>query len=279
VKESLEKADGEVTQEDKYRVAIFRSELNQRKAEAEKAEKLAQSALSATLALSPDRVHIKVAPLPKPEGAKLASADTLVEEAAMNRPDLRALSEAMRAKQDQAKAARASMFPQIFLAGTFAYAYAPNRDIQSNPWIRDDFNLLAVGVVLGLRQNLAIPLLIAQADKADAELMPLQHQQEGLMRLIRVDVERALAELEAASKRHDAAKAALSAGKSWFRAAGLNFSLNVTDAKSLIDAYTGYVKTQIDEAQSTYEFLVAEGRLDQVIARPLERGGAPCIPQ
>jgi outer membrane protein TolC len=279
VKESLENAEGDVTQEDKYRVAIFRSDLFQKRADAEKAQTLARSALAATLALRPDQLRLLDAPLPKPQKLDVPKTDTLVDEAITNRPDLRALLEGIRAKEDQAHAARAALFPQLFLAGTFAYSRAPNRDVQTNPWIYDNFNLLALGAVLGLRQNLAIPLLLAQAEKAEAELEPLRRQQEGLLHLIRADVEKAAAELEAASKRHDAAAGGLSAGKSWFRAAGMNFSLNLTDARSLLEAYTGYVKAQIDEAQSAYEFLVARGRLDQVVAKPLETGGATCIPQ
>jgi hypothetical protein len=68
----------------------------------------------------------------------------------------------------------------------------------------------------------------------------------------------------------------VSAGKGWFRSSQLNFGLNLVDAKSLLEAYAGYVKTQLDSAQATYEFLVATGRLDQVIARAMPKGVASC---
>lgn len=278
VQDALKKGAGDLTVEDKYRVAIFRSDFEQKKAEAEKAQALAHSALAATVALPTDALVVADAALPKVGVEPAPALEPLVADAEKRRPEVLALAQAIRAKEDQAKAARGAILPQLFLAGTFTYSRAPNRDIQTNPWISDPFNQLSIGAALGLRQNLAIPLLLEQAEKAEAEIAPLRRQQEGLFRLIRTDVERAVAELTAASKRHAAARAAVSAGKSWFRAAGMNFGLNVTDAKSLLEAYTGYVKTQIDEAQSAYDVLVARGRLDQVTAAPLPPGGTTCNP-
>ena len=48
----------------------------------------------------------------------------------------------------------------------------------------------------------------------------------------------------------------------------------VRASQPLLDAYAGYVKTQIDDTQAAYEFLVARGRLDQVSANALQ--GAAC---
>jgi outer membrane protein TolC len=158
-----------------------------------------------------------------------------------------------------------------------AYSRAPNRDIQLNPWVRDDFNVLAIGVVIGLRQNLSFPLLHAQSEKASAELAKVRRERDGLARLVGVQTEQAVAELAAAADRQRATQAALSAGRSWFRSAGLNFGLGVSDARALIEAYTGYIKTQLDSAQATVELLVARGRLDQVTGKALAEGESKCV--
>lgn len=277
IAESLAEGDGIVTQEDKYRVVVFRAELNQKKADAEKALALARSALAGTLATKESDLVLKDEILPGGAPTPIPALEESVKHAETDRPDLLALNEAIRARDEAAHAAWAAQLPQLFLAGGFVYSRAPNRDIQNNPWIRDDFNLTALGAVLGLRQNLAFPLLHAQVEKAEAEAEALRRQRDGLIRLVQLDVEKALADLTAASKRHAAARGALSAGKSWFRAAAMNFSLNVTDARGLLEAYSAYVKTQIDETQAAYDFLVASGHLDQVTAKPIPKGDAPCL--
>jgi outer membrane protein TolC len=274
--ESLAKDEGEATQEDKYRLQIFRSDLTQRRNEGEKALQLARSGLAATLAITEQDLALKDEPLPQVEPDPAPQSAAVIREAWGTRPDLLALDQGVAAKDQQIRATRASALPQLFLAGNFSYSYAPNRTIQTNPWIVDNFNLLAIGLVVGIRQNIALPLLFAQAEKLEAELEVLHRQREGLARLVRVDAEKALTDLTAASKRLEASRRALSAGKSWFRASGMNFALNVGDSRSLIDAYTGYAKTQLDEAQSRYEYLVARGRLDQVIGRRPPEGGPPC---
>jgi outer membrane protein TolC len=190
---------------------------------------------------------------------------------------LRALDKAVEALQSQLAASHGAQLPQFFAAGAFTYAYAPNRDIQHNPWIRDDFNVLAAGLVIGLRQNLAFPLLRAQAQKAEAELGVTRRQREGLARLLQVQVDQALADLKAAEEKGAATQAALSAGRSWFRSAGLNFQAGVSDARALLDGYSGYVKSQIDHAQAIYELLLARGHLDQVTGQPLSKGESTCV--
>jgi outer membrane protein TolC len=130
--------------------------------------------------------------------------------------------------------------------------------------------------VIGLRQNLAIPLLLAQARKAEAEVSSLRRKREGLARLIKVQTEQALADLRAASEKQAATQSALSAGRSWFRSAGLNFGVGVTDARGLIDAYAGYIQTQGNSAQAIYEVLLARGRLDQVTGKRLVAGESSC---
>lgn len=277
IAQSLAAADGQVTLEDKYRVAIFRGELAQRKGEAQKGLKLARAALAATLAEPEPALALKEEPLPTSPDVRLPTEAEVSEEAQRNRPDLRALDQAVVAVEAQAKASWAAQLPQLFAAGTFTYSRAWNRDIQFNPWIRDDFNTLAGGVAVGLRQSLSFPTLHAQERKAQAEVVRLKAQKEGLARLIALQAIQALADLQAAVDRHLAVQGTLSAGRSWFRSAGLNFGAGVGDARSLVEAYTGYAKSQVDSAQATYELLLARGHLEQVMGRSLANGEATCV--
>ena len=276
ISEELSRQSGEVVQEDKYRVAIFRAEILQRTAEAEKGGSLGRVAISAMLAIPEPELVLKDEPLPTLEQQPTPSREQAILSAEQARPDLRALDQGVKALEAQADANRAALWPQIFAAGTFSWAWASNRDRQTNPWVNDEFQHFSGGLGVGLRQNLSIPLLSSQVQKAEAELSSLRRKREGLARLIEAQTEQALADLRAASEKHAATQAGLSAGRSWFRAAGLNFNIGVTDARGLIDAYAAYVKSQADGAQATYELLLARGHLDQVTGKPLITGESTC---
>jgi outer membrane protein TolC len=277
IEKSLAAADGQVTLDDKFRVAIFRSDLGQRKTDAEKGLRLARAALAATLALPEQELKLKDEPLPGSPDVQVPSQDEVVRRAESERPDLKGLDQAVIALEAQAKASWAAQLPQFFVAGTFAYSRAPNRDIQTNPWVSDYFNTLALGLAVGVRQNLSFPLLHAQEKKAQSELIRVKAQREGLERLLSLQALQAIADLQAAVDRYAAAKGALSAGRSWFRSASLNFGAGVSDARALVEAYTGYAKTQVDNAQATYELLLARAHLDQVSGKSLSSGEPNCV--
>jgi outer membrane protein TolC len=268
--------DASVTAADGYRVALFRSVVAQRKADAQKALDEARIGLAATLAMDPDEIQLTEPAIQGPEGT-VEAIPTLLQKAAVQRPDLLALDKAINAREAQVSAAEAARLPQLFAAGTFSYAYAPNRDLQSNPWVIDPFNELTAGLVIGLRQNLAFPLMQAQVEKARAELEALRSQRAGLSRLVQVQVEGARAEAASARTRYAAAKDALTAGKSWFRAASLDFGIGVGETRVLVEAYQGYIESQVGLASAAYDSLVADARLAQTTGTPIAPSSeAPC---
>ena len=165
--------------------------------------------------------------------------------------------------------------PQVFLAGFFSYGYAPNRDIQLNPWVRDEFNAFNLGIVVGLHQDLSFPMLAAKVEKARAERELLARQREGLALLVAVEVDTALAELQGADARLAAARAALGSGRALFRSVGIDFSSNLIEARTLIEAYALYVEAEVAAARSAYDLQVAGARLARAVGE-LPRGGAAC---
>lgn len=276
--QSLKDNDGEVTTEDRYRLELFRSDLFQRKADAQRAQRLSRAALSILIVIPEPELRLKEDPFPEPGEVAVPDVIAARLEAEKDRPDLRALDKAIEAKQAEVHAAWAEQFPQFFIAGQFAYSKAPGRDIVTNPYVGDYFNALTAGAAIGFRQNLSFYVLATKVDKAEAELRTLRRQREGAAHGVDLEVEQAHADLVAAIAKRKATRAALSAGKSWFRSAGLNFAVGVGDAKSVVDAYTGYAKSQLDDAQATYDLLVAQGRLNQVLGRGDPPGPQPCIP-
>ncbi|HEY7726577.1 MAG TPA: TolC family protein [Anaeromyxobacteraceae bacterium] len=276
VDKALESGDGEVVPADRQRLRLFRGQLRLREAEARKGLELARLALAATLGLEPARLSLREEPLEAPPGSAPDEARALAD-AERRRPDLRALDAAIAAREAEVRSEEAARWPQLFLAGVFRYGLAPNRDIQRNPWVHDDFNLLEVGAAVGLRQDLALSLLSARAEKARAERATLLLQRAGLARLVRVQVSGTLAELRAAQVRAAAARDALAAGRALFRAVRLDFAAGLVEARILLESYALFVQSQLDAAQADHDLLVARARLDQVTGEPPRRS-ATCEP-
>ncbi len=276
--EFLKSGEESVKPSDRYRLDVYKAALRKRKAEARKGMELAHGGLAATIGMAPEEVTLRELPLPLEPG-DLPEAAPALEQAERQRPDLRALDQALAARDGEVRAAEGAMKPQLFIAGTFSWAYAPNRTPQFNPWVQDDFNHVGGGVALGLRQDLAFPLLFAQAGKARAERETLRRQRDGLARLVRQQVEAAVAEVQAARERLLAAMAALTSGKAWFRSAGLDFEAGVGEPKDLLEAYAGYVELQVDQQQAAYDLVVTRARLEQVSGVPPRTGAVPpCTP-
>jgi outer membrane protein TolC len=272
--ELLKSGDASVKPADRYRLDVYKATLRKREAEARRGLDVAHAGLAATLGLTPSALALAEAQLSVDAGEApdLARAQ---QEAERRRFDLKALDQAIAARDGEVRAAEAALKPQIFVAGTFSFAYAPNRTPQFNPWINDDFNHVAGGIALGLRQDLAFPLLTAQAGKAQAELTSLRRQRDGLARLVAQQVEAAVADVQYARERLQAATSALGSGKSWFRSAGLDFEAGVGEPKDLLEAYAGYVELQVDQQQAAYDLTVARAKLDQLTGAAPKIGEAP----
>ena len=274
VARSLERSDGEVSPSDRYRLDLFRAVVRMMSAEAQRGLELARVGLAATLRITPERLALREEPL-DPHAAELPDQVAARAAAEKQRFDLRALEAAIAARDSEVSAAEASRMPLVFLAGLFSYGYAPNRDIQLNPWVRDEFNVFNLGVVIGLRQDLSFPMLSGKVEKARAERDALARQRDGLALLVQVQVDTALADLKAADARLAAARAALGSGRALFRSVGLDFSAGLIEARVLIESYALYVETQFAAARSAYDLLVARARLARAVGEP-PRGGAAC---
>ncbi len=267
VQKSLKANDGEITPEDRYRIEIFRSQLTQRIADGERAVEVARVGLAATLALEPQQVQLRDDPLPDTSQIRPVDLQAALADAEAMRPDLKALDKGILAKEADVWASRAELFPQLGLVGQFAYSRAAGRDTITNPYVGDYFNALTIGAALAIRQNLSFWTIITRTNKKDAELQTLRKQRAGAVRGIRVEVETASADLNAAITKREASAKAVAAGRSWFRSATLNFGVGVADGRDLIDAYRGYAEAQYGDAQATFDLLAAQARLDQVTGR------------
>ena len=267
VQKSLKANDGEIAPEDRYRIEIFRSQLTQRVADGERALRVARVGLAATLAMEPTSSSSATTRCRTRRRSNHRISRSRCPTRSGCGPNLKALDSGILAKEADVHASRAELFPQVGLVGQFAWSRASGRDIITNPYVGDYFNALTIGAALGIRQNLSFWTIITRTNKKEAELDTLRKQRTGAVRGIHVEVETAVADLNAAITKREASAKAVAAGRSWFRSATLNFGVGVADGRDLIDAYRGYAEAQYGDAQATFDLLAAQARLEQVTGR------------
>jgi outer membrane protein TolC len=275
VERSLARSDGVAVLADRYRIAVFQGILRERATSARRGLDLSRIGMAAYLSTSADALTLQPAelddramPLPG-EGEARAAAEE-------RRSDLQALAQAIRSKEAEVRMEEAAALPQFFVGAYLSFAYAPNRALQTNPWVHDYFNEFGAGIALGARQDLAIPVLVARAGKARAERAALERRRDALRTLLTAEVASVLAEARAAQERMEAARSTLNAGRSWFRAATLDFAADLAEGRDLVEAYAGYVESQAAFAQATYEARVARAHLDLVTGALPVLGEPPC---
>ena len=275
VDRSLERSDGIAVPADRYRIAVFQGILRERATSARRGLDLARIGMAASLSTSAEGLSLRSAEL-EDRAPTLPGEGEATAAAEERRNDLQALARAIRSKEAEVRMEEAAALPQFFVGAFLSYAYAPNRALQTNPWVHDYFNELGAGIALGVRQDLAIPALVARAGKARAELAALERRRDALRTLLRSEVASVLAEARAALERMEAARSTLSAGRSWFRAATLDFAADLAEGRDLVEAYAGYVESQAAFAQATYEARVARAHLDLVTGALPVLSEPPC---
>lgn len=274
----IKEGDESVKPADRYRLSVYKGVLRKQKADAQKGIDLAHGGLAATVGLAPAELSLREVELPLEPGDD-PDAPRVRREAEQRRPDVAALDMAIAARDAEIRAAQGAMLPQFFVAGTFSYAYAGNRDRQFNPWVSDPFNHLGGGAVVGLQQDLSFPMLYAKLDKARAERETLKRQRDGISRLVAQQVDAAVSEVAAARERLAAANQAFGSGKQWFRSAGLDFQAGLGEPKDVLEAYASYIQLQVDQQQAAYDLVVARAKLDQASGIAPRVGPNPCGPK
>lgn len=261
VEEKLRKGEGNVTNVDLYKLRVFRGELVKRKFEAEAGESSARAAMKVVIGLGEaDEFEAADGKLQPVEWTP-AEMEKYVAGALASRPEIKAADEVSNAKGDLLKSAKADYFPQVFVAGTFRYAYAPNRDDPHDPFVSDYMNTLSLGAAAGIRQSLNFLVTKQGVDKADAEYRQAAGIGVVARKAVEAQVKKAFFDAKRAADSLGSAKDARKAGKAWFTSATMDFSVGLADVKDLVDAYGSYVKSDTEYLKSVYELDIAVAEL------------------
>src|SRR5205085_1163358 len=101
---------------------------------------LARRALSRGVGLPIDeQIEIAESKL-EPVKFEILPVEDYLDESRRTRPERQQLDAGLAARAAKIDIERASYFPSLFVVGGIRYAYAPNRERQTNPFANDEFN-------------------------------------------------------------------------------------------------------------------------------------------
>jgi outer membrane protein len=274
----LKSDDPEVTPIDRAKLAVYEAELETERIELAKKRGVLRDGL------------VRLAAVEVRPGWRLAERElapvrvgpvdraTLLDEAVRSRPEIAAATAGLEALASKREAMRARYWPDLFLAGRLRYGVAPNRDRQTSPFAKDDFNVRDAGVALGLRYEWPTGVTGPEVGKVSAEIAALEARRTALTEKVSHELVAGVDEWRAAADKIESARAGFKAARAWSAFALNGFELGTVSAKDVVDALSAFVKTRVALLATTHEHNVAVARLSRAAGRELVpelEGGTP----
>lgn len=266
--EKVEKEMKKITKEDKFRLEIFRAQVEGKAAEVDKGLALARAALRL-------RTGSKEAIEPKEEWIEAEEREhkdlqSYIAMARVERPEFRQLEAGIVAKSELARAERKGDLPVVAILAKYDFAYTSKRENQSSVFAYDPYNQDSMVFGLGLKWNFQWGLQTAKADKYAAEAVELEAKGNYANAGIPVAVEKAWQELLEAETKLGSALKANKAAKRWLSGAMMGAGSGLGDARKIVDAYQARALTQKDYLEAVYRHHMAWAELSRAVGREVD---------
>jgi outer membrane protein TolC len=263
IDKQLEEGSGNVTVTDKLRLRTVRAEVDARLLEAKRGETFALAALRTLLGSeAPADLDVDDAafePLQIPSRA----ITYYEEQARYNRPEVRALDFAVKAKHALADLERRREYPDLVLIGTASFAYAPTIDTPKSAFVSNPFNSLGAGIAAALRMPLDLGPKLARANRLRLEAEEVDLRRADAMGGISLEVRKAYGEMTEAQERVEAVRKGEKAGKAWVTAVAQNFAIGLAEARDFSDALLAFFTMRARFLQSVFDENVAVAALSR----------------
>ena len=270
LEKQLEEGTGNVTVGDKLRLRTVRAEVDARSLETKRLADLAMNGIRTLLGSNaPADLQVDDAEF-EPIEVPNNPLSFYEERARTNRPEVRALEHAVRAKHALFDLERRRAYPDLVLIATAAFAIAPTIDVPKNSYFSNPFNSLGAGVAAALRMPLDLGPKLARADRVHAEADEMDWRRNEALGGIALEVRKAYGEVTEANERVATLRKGEKAGKSWVTATAQNFAIGLAEARDFSDALMAFFTMRARYLQSIYDLNVATAALARATGGPLQ---------
>jgi outer membrane protein TolC len=263
IDKQLEEGTGNVTVTDKLRLRTVRAEVDARILETRRLGDLAMAGLRTLLASeAPADLDVDDAPF-EPLAVPPRPGSYYEEQARWNRPEVKALDFAVKAKRALSDLERRREYPDLVLIANGSFAYAPTIDTPKNSYFANPFNTLSGVVMAALRMQLDLGPKLARAERSRAEADEMDLRRTEALGGIQLEVRKAYGEVTEAGARVEAIRKGERAAKSWITAVAQNFALGLAETRDFSDALLAFFQMRARYLQSVFDLNVATAVLSR----------------
>ena len=257
----LAKGTGNASVTDKLRMRTVRAELDARILEAKRLQGVARESLRTMLGPeAPADLDVDDDEFEPPE-VKERPVSYYEDLARANRPEIRLLEYAVKAKSALADLERRREYPDLVVIATGTIAYAQTVDDPQNAYYNHYFNSRSAGLAAALRMQLDLGPKIARARRTEAEAMEITHRRSEALGGILLEVRKTYGETTEAVSRVAAMDKGQKAGKAWISAVAQNFAVGLAEARDLSDALVAFFGMRTRYLQAVFDLHVARSAL------------------
>ncbi|MCY1041739.1 TolC family protein [Corallococcus sp. bb12-1] len=261
----LKEDSDQVAKLDTYKLGYFRQLVEGQRASALQGEQFALTAIRLLASAAPDeQVEVVEEELPLREDVTVPDLETALKQASERRPELKAISAGIIAREQEVLIRERSYYPDLGLAGFYDIRWTSSATRQRSQFAYDPYNDRTVGLGLVVRGTFDIPIKDAQLEQARAELDKLRAQEQTLKAGIQLEVTQVQSQLVAAYSRAKSFTEAEKNAKRWATAAYAAFDLGTGDTRELVDSFTALAQASAERGKSWFDVRVGMASLARV---------------
>ncbi|MBX7191331.1 MAG: TolC family protein [Sandaracinaceae bacterium] len=274
VEDQLAEGDPEVDETDRYRLAAALAEVEARAAQIEHLEQSSRAALR--LLTGVRRFRVPDCPITRVD-ARLLPVERYVESALSERPEIRMLEAAVRARESSLDIQRAGFLPDIGLAYLFRTSYAPGITDQTNPFVIDYANYMQIGAGLVMRWSIDLWGNAYRVDRESALVDDVRARSLEARIGIELEVTEAYNAAMEARQREEAYDRGRRETRAWFIASAQGVELGTAELDDMVDASRQYLMARYSHLQAIHDTNSAFANLERVsTVRVTERWEPSC---
>ena len=263
VEERLAEQDPDVTETDRYRLSAALAEVEGREAQARHLEMSSRAALRILTGVR----HFEVPECPLAlVDVDLDPLDTYLAHALSDRPEIRMLEAATRAREASLDIVRAGFLPDIGLTYRFAISYAPGITDQTNPFIIDPANYTNIGAGLAMRWSLDLWGNAYRVDRESALLDDIHGRSDEARAGLELEVNDAYETVLEALRRAEAYDRGRRETRAWFISAAQGVEIGTAQLSDMVDAVRAYFTARYSHLQAIADADTALANLSRVSA-------------
>jgi outer membrane protein, multidrug efflux system len=258
----------QISRADAMKLDYLAEEIEAQHASALKNRDLALTGLRLLVGAQPAE-ELPVAQQDLPEVPQTPNSDELLRRALEQRPETRAVSEGVKARQALVDLERARMWPDFGLVAGVRFTETTNASNPTGPFVYNPYHESSGYIALGMQGTFDVPQKLARVRQAQADLQGAVAMQVGAQQLVRLEMQQALGDLAEARVRVQRYSRETEIGKQLSTQAGVAFDSGLGDARDLLEGTLLYTRADGERLKALYDAQLAWAALEKAVGAPL----------